>query len=424
MKAFDDQGSTSIFASRRPQYLLEGRQLSVAPQPRPGEPRRDSSPANASVSSSSGSRGSSSSSPCRGTHSRFLEEAERELDIRLKERKRMSLHRQELDNGHDWQRRTTSLEDELSALKPYLEDDLPALKNDELEAIKRIENQQEFLKSSAQRSLDEIQTEALRCDLAELDALRRKCFKEMNRWEGHERSQSKDRIRKLQTELELRGGQTFPIEPASDSNETDRVTILNAERPPEKLARNANVPDILVSAPHHQAPRSDSGMGAQRIETGARDLYQRNRSRSTSDIHSEVSTTPSLNSSVFESWVRIAGGQNTESDSIKARAVSDTGCRDNWISLDVLKRARMEDQLQDVKFPRHCEGFGGHVEARTKVELTISATNSSYSRRVWFYVLDDPPFDMVLGQKFIYEHGFAFSNFALILRKPKYSDSK
>ena len=137
----------------------------------------------------------------------------------------------------------------------------------------------------------------------------------------------------------------------------------------------------------------------------------------TSDVVSQKSK-DSIESNVFESWVRVAGNEELV---IKARAIADTGCHDNWISMDVLERAKMNDQIRSLPRALRFEGFASLVEARSEVELTIIAANTSFSRRIWFYVHDDPPFDMVLGREYLKKNMFAFYKPALMLRKPRRS---
>lgn len=409
----------------RPRWDPSGRdEQFVVPQTPPLGSRSPSYSSNTSVSNSTEGRSSSKSSAHDENESPWLADAERKLRKRLREREDMRKNRQGLDDGLDRQRPTKELECELDALKLYLKEDLPGLREDELKAAASIEEQQEMLMARQRKHAGgRTRSVAMEHEHAELEAVRRRGCRELDRWEDTERFESKGRMQNLKRELGLRTNRALVSGVQTDVNNTHSATTRVSENERGKMVDASQVPEIVVSAPQHDARHSFRGGDKLRIETVFRDPNPHTRSRSTGDIHSEVSTITTT-SSVFECWVKIAGEFSNEPHSVKARAVTDTGCRDNWISLDVLKRARMEDQLQGLLRPLRFEGFGGYVEARSEVELTISATNPSYSRRLWFYALENPPFDMVLGRKFIKNNGFAFASPALILRKPKRSKGK
>ena len=111
---------------------------------------------------------------------------------------------------------------------------------------------------------------------------------------------------------------------------------------------------------------------------------------------------------------------------IVGRGLLDSGCDDNWITLDVVKRAGLESLMQKEAYNRTFVGFGGHgVKPIGKIDITWFANNSPKTRRTACYVAKDGPFDVLLGKHFIFgESIFRFDSEALVLKFPKLTEGK
>jgi len=111
-----------------------------------------------------------------------------------------------------------------------------------------------------------------------------------------------------------------------------------------------------------------------------------------------------------------------KSEHTVARGKLDSGCDENWISMEVLTRARLEDQVEAMEDQRIYIAFdGGEFEPMGKVDVTWYAVNAGKSRKTSFFVHDQVPFDMVLGRVFIKEESiFMFNEPALALRQGKF----
>lgn len=97
------------------------------------------------------------------------------------------------------------------------------------------------------------------------------------------------------------------------------------------------------------------------------------------------------------------------------RAQLDSGCDDNWVSSELLSRAGLLDQVQELDKKPHYLGFDGESSgAAGSIDLTWRANNSSVTRKTTFLVHNSAPFDMVLGKRFMtQERLFEFNKLAL-----------
>ena len=112
-----------------------------------------------------------------------------------------------------------------------------------------------------------------------------------------------------------------------------------------------------------------------------------------------------------------------ESEHTVACGKLDSGCDENWISSELLTRARLENQVEPTEDQRIYVAFGGaEIEPMGTVAVTWYAVNASKSRKTTFLVHDNVPFDMVLGRIFIKEESiFLFNKPALALRQGKFT---
>ena len=125
---------------------------------------------------------------------------------------------------------------------------------------------------------------------------------------------------------------------------------------------------------------------------------------------------------------------------IAGRGILDSGCDDNWISLDIVNRAEMTNKIVQSTQKKIYTGFGGqNMEARGSIIITwylkhpknVSkskrrknklmenryANNASKTRQTTFLVAEHGPFDLLLGKNFIFsENIFMFNQAALVLK--------
>jgi len=106
------------------------------------------------------------------------------------------------------------------------------------------------------------------------------------------------------------------------------------------------------------------------------------------------------------------------------RGILDTGCEDNWISLEIIKRAGMVSSTVQNTHEDVLTGFGGEiVESKGTITITWYANNASKTRETTFLVAEHGPFDLLLGKAFIFsENIFMFNQAALVLRAAPISD--
>lgn len=102
----------------------------------------------------------------------------------------------------------------------------------------------------------------------------------------------------------------------------------------------------------------------------------------------------------FEFQARLSprGISGCKEQVVKAKL--DTGCEDNWISLELLGRARMTDYIEHFHPPKSFTGFGGPLEVSHKIEIDWYVP-SQQKRHAEFYVAEQLPFDMIIGSKYI-----------------------
>ena len=108
------------------------------------------------------------------------------------------------------------------------------------------------------------------------------------------------------------------------------------------------------------------------------------------------------------------------------RGILDSGCEQNWVTLDLIRRAHLEGKIIRNRHSSLYTGFGNqNIEPKGKISLTWYANEGSKSRETEFLVSDQGPFDLLLGRQFIFsENIFIFNQAALVLRAAPISDGK
>jgi hypothetical protein len=109
-----------------------------------------------------------------------------------------------------------------------------------------------------------------------------------------------------------------------------------------------------------------------------------------------------------------------------ARGKLDSGCDEDWISFEVIKRAGLEAEMAPVENPTTYTAFGGEeFQPIGIIDVTWYAQNAGLSRKTTFLVHDAVPFDMVLGKVFIKEESiFVFNKPALALRQARFTKGR
>ena len=108
------------------------------------------------------------------------------------------------------------------------------------------------------------------------------------------------------------------------------------------------------------------------------------------------------------------------------RGILDSGCGENWITWDLIRRAHLEPTVIPNTQSSLYIGFGNqNIEPRGKTRITWFANEGSKTRETEFLVADQGPFDLLLGREFIFsENIFIFNQAALVLRAAPISDGK
>ena len=109
-----------------------------------------------------------------------------------------------------------------------------------------------------------------------------------------------------------------------------------------------------------------------------------------------------------------------------ARGMLDSGCVENWVTLDLITRANLERTVIPSTHSSLYTGFGNqNIEPKGKIKITWYANDGSKTRETEFLMADQGPFDLLLGKKFIFsENIFMFNQAALVLRAAPISDGK
>ena len=107
------------------------------------------------------------------------------------------------------------------------------------------------------------------------------------------------------------------------------------------------------------------------------------------------------------------------------RGKLDSGCDEDWLSSEIIERARLSAKVKPIEKAENYIAFGGQSFQPTgTINVTWFASNTGMSRETTFLVHHDVPFDMVLGKVFIKEQSiFVFDKAALGLRQAKLTPS-
>ena len=125
----------------------------------------------------------------------------------------------------------------------------------------------------------------------------------------------------------------------------------------------------------------------------------------------------------FSFEVAVIHPHSQDSGRTFVHAKLDTGCEDNWIALEILERASMNNQVNELEVRVSYIAFGGQMfEPLGMIDVTWYPTNSGKSRQTRFLVHREVPFDVVLGRQWILEEGRSiFEQPAMGLRMGQFS---
>lgn len=109
-----------------------------------------------------------------------------------------------------------------------------------------------------------------------------------------------------------------------------------------------------------------------------------------------------------------------------ARVQLDTGCKENWISAELVERAQLQAEVEDIVEPATYVGFTGNQMSPTgRILITWFSENESLTRVTWFLIHTSVPFDAVLRRESIIgDGGIAFSSPLLALKHLDLDDRK
>jgi hypothetical protein len=126
----------------------------------------------------------------------------------------------------------------------------------------------------------------------------------------------------------------------------------------------------------------------------------------------------------FSATIILPG--ETESKHTVIRGKLDSGCDEDWISSEIIRRAALEAYVLPLEYPETYIGFGGQpFQPSGTIKITWYASNAGMTRETTFLVHSDVPFDMVLGKIFIKEQSvFVFDKAALALRQGRFTRGK
>ena len=176
---------------------------------------------------------------------------------------------------------------------------------------------------------------------------------------------------------------------------------------------------LLIHDLQHTAAQSSAPEGEQysaRLDELSKKLHSMAQNTTIDDPQWQADNTSPFSMTVTVICTRDEGSEHTV-----ARANIDTQSAENWISMELLTRAKIEDELGPVDDSRTYIGFGGGLfEPMGKIDVTWFAANPGKSRKTTFLVHEVGPFDMILGCTWIAEDSYQMLNkgvFALRMAK-------
>ncbi|KAF1845021.1 uncharacterized protein K460DRAFT_416352 [Cucurbitaria berberidis CBS 394.84] len=139
-----------------------------------------------------------------------------------------------------------------------------------------------------------------------------------------------------------------------------------------------------------------------------------NLRRAAEGINASSSATQST-PNPFEFYARILRDQEHSEEESNVCAKFDTGSEDNWISAAIVNRVGLHDRLELTQLGKLYTGADGNMFQPMGVVSVPWTRNSIKSWQTDFLVLENAPFDMLLGRKFIIEEGlFVFADPVLV----------
>ncbi|KAF2786346.1 hypothetical protein K505DRAFT_343884 [Melanomma pulvis-pyrius CBS 109.77] len=117
----------------------------------------------------------------------------------------------------------------------------------------------------------------------------------------------------------------------------------------------------------------------------------------------------------FEFFAKIIRTEQSDQDETSVCANLDTGSKDNWISASIVHRIQLEDSIVPVETDKMYRGADGSLFQPMGM-LSVSWTrNSTKSWQTDFLIVENAPFDMLLGREFIIKEGlFVFADPVLV----------
>jgi hypothetical protein len=120
---------------------------------------------------------------------------------------------------------------------------------------------------------------------------------------------------------------------------------------------------------------------------------------------------PHNTSNPFQFHAKILRTEDHSGEAFTVCAKLDTGSEDNWISASIVTRVGLQDLVEPISLEKLYTGADGSLFQPTGT-LSVSWTrNAIKSWKTDFLVLENAPFDMLLGRGFIIKEGlFVFAD--------------
>ena len=219
---------------------------------------------------------------------------------------------------------------------------------------------------------------------------------------------------------------------AAAALETDWiVTAVEPQRPRSQDMTQESEPIVVVEPSQDHA--TSIRLGAKSTAVDIAEQLRLDRQRQAEDMNDLMDKSKSLaqQTSPWEPdstdpFTFSATIMQTDTDSVGYTVIRgrlDSGCEDDWISSDALKRANLEGKVKPLQNSRTYMGFGDEVKPTGEVDIIWFATNAGKSHLTTFLVYKgEALFDMVLGRVFIAKEAmFVFNRPAIALRQGKFT---
>lgn len=222
--------------------------------------------------------------------------------------------------------------------------------------------------------------------------------------------------------------------------EHQRTSSHLATEPTQVAADNQMSADMKMAQGVQKAEDALSAMSRMKLEmeSASQDLHERQAAlkelktqlEASEKRHTTLQFNTSDDSGDFECSITILHQKHVDDDvgHTQARATLDSGCDDNWVSMSVISRARLEDHISELEHQNIFKSFSGHLmQPLGFIQLTwfMTHVNKRLTRQDAFYVYDKLPVDLILGKQFIQHEFMLVSRMGLgLIKQGKFTPGK